>query len=87
MSEGNTFKKLATRYKFSRGPICFLFLTFFYTVVKMLQKRKWSFFLMLIVANSIAAYFIADGGVRSFIANSLNVHLARNMTRFLDSLI
>ena len=51
MSEGNTFKKLATRYNFSRAAIYFLFLTFFHTVVNMLQKRRWSFFLMLIGDN------------------------------------
>ena len=57
------------------GGICFLFLAFFYGVVDVWQKRKWSFFLMVIGANSIAAYFIADGGIRSFIANSLYIHL------------
>jgi len=57
------------------GGICFLFLAFFYTIVDVWQKRKWSFFLMVIGANSIAAYVIADGGVRSFLANSLYIHL------------
>ena len=57
------------------GGICFLFLAFFYGVVDVWQKRKSSFFLLVIGANSIAAYVIADGGIRSFIANSLYIHL------------
>lgn len=57
------------------GGICFLFLAFFYGVVDVWQKRKWSFFLLVIGANSIAAYVIADGGVRSFLADSLYIHL------------
>jgi predicted acyltransferase len=59
------------------GGICFLFLAFFYTVVDVWQKRKWSFFLMVIGVNSIAAYVIADGGMRSFIADSLYIHLGQ----------
>ncbi len=57
------------------GGICFLFLAFFYGVVDVWQKRKWSFFLLVIGANSIAAYVIADGGIRSFLADSLYIHL------------
>lgn len=57
------------------GGICFLFLAFFYWVIDVLQKKKWSFFLTVIGMNSIAAYFIADGGVRSFIADNLYIHL------------
>ncbi|ULQ50998.1 acyltransferase family protein [Flavihumibacter fluvii] len=57
------------------GGICFLFLAFFYGVVDVQQKKKWSFFLMVIGMNSIAAYVIADGGIRDFIAKSLYIHL------------
>lgn len=57
------------------GGICCLFLAFFYGMVDVANKKKWSFFLMVIGANSIAAYVIADGGIRSFIANSLYIHL------------
>ncbi|MEP7144719.1 MAG: DUF5009 domain-containing protein [Ferruginibacter sp.] len=57
------------------GGICFLFLAFFYGVIDVAHKKKWSFFLMVIGANSIAAYVIADGGIRSFIAKSLYIHL------------
>lgn len=57
------------------GGICCLFLAFFYGIVDVANKRKWSFFLMVIGANSIAAYCIADGGIRSFIAGSLYIHL------------
>ena len=57
------------------GGVCCLFLAFFYGIVDVANKKKWSFFLMAIGANSIAAYCIADGGIRSFIANSLYIHL------------
>lgn len=57
------------------GGICCLFLAFFYGIVDVANKKKWSFFLMVIGANSIAAYCIADGGIRSFIAGSLYIHL------------
>jgi predicted acyltransferase len=60
------------------GGICFLFLAFFYGVIDMAGKKKWSFFLMVIGANSIAAYVLADGGMRSFIHGSLYIHLGKN---------
>ena len=60
------------------GGICFLFLAFFYGVIDVANKKKWSFFLMIIGVNSIAAYVIADGGIKTFIANSLYIHLGQN---------
>lgn len=60
------------------GGICFLFLAFFYGVVDVANKKKWSFFLMVIGSNSIAAYVMADGGIRSMISNSLHIHLGHN---------
>ncbi len=60
------------------GGICFLFLAFFYGVIDIAGKKKWSFFLMVIGANSIAAYVLADGGMRSFIYKSLHVHLGQH---------
>jgi predicted acyltransferase len=57
------------------GGICCLFLAFFYSVVDVAQKRKWAYFLMVIGANSIAAYVMADGGIRSLISDSLHIHL------------
>ena len=60
------------------GGICFLFLAFFYGVIDVLGKKKWSFFLMVIGANSIAAYVLADGGMRSLIHESLYIHLGPN---------
>jgi predicted acyltransferase len=60
------------------GGICFLFLAFFYGVIDVCGKKRWSFFLMVIGANSIAAYVLADGGMRSFIYTSLHVHLGQN---------
>jgi predicted acyltransferase len=57
------------------GGICFLMLALFYGIVDVAQKKKWSFFFMVIGMNSIAAYCIADGGLRDFIARSLYIHL------------
>ncbi len=60
------------------GGICFLMLAFFYGVIDVAGKRRWSFFLMVIGANSIAAYIIADGGIRAVIHKSLHIHLGQN---------
>lgn len=65
------------------GGTCFLFLAFFYGVIDMAGKKKWSFFLMVIGANSIAAYVLADGGMRSFIHKSLYIHLGQNFDKLL----
>lgn len=59
------------------GGICFLFLAFFYGIIDVANKKKWSFFLMVIGANSIAAYVMADGGIRDLISNSLHIHLGQ----------
>jgi predicted acyltransferase len=65
------------------GGICFLFLAFFYGVIDIAGKRKWSYFLMVIGANSIAAYVFADGGLRSLLHKSLYIHLGQNFDKFL----
>ena len=67
------------------GGICFLFLAFFYGVIDMTGKKKWSFFLMVIGANSIAAYVLADGGMRSFIHHSLYIHLGPHFDHLFGS--
>lgn len=59
------------------GGICFLFLAFFYWVVDVKQQKKGSFFLMVIGMNSIAAYCLADGGLRELISKSLHIHLGQ----------
>lgn len=64
------------------GGICFLMLTFFYLVVDVKGYKRWSFFLRVIGANSIAAYCIADGGIMSFIRKSLYIHLGQTYDRF-----
>lgn len=63
------------------GGICFLFLALFYFIVDMKGKKKWSYFLMVIGANSIAAYVMADGGLRSLIHSSLYIHLGKNFDK------
>lgn len=60
------------------GGICFLFLAFFYWIIDVADKRKWAFFLTVIGANSIAAYVLADGGMRSVISQSLHIHLGQH---------
>jgi len=56
------------------GGICFLFLAFFYGIIDVAGKKNWSFFLMIIGVNSIAAYVISDGGMRAFISRTLSTH-------------
>ncbi len=65
------------------GGICFLFLAFFYSMVDMAGKKKWSYFLMVIGANSIAAYVMADAGLRSLIRKSLFIHFGPNFDKIL----
>ncbi len=60
------------------GGVCFLFLAFFYNVIDIAGRKKWAFILTVIGMNSIAAYVIADGGIKTFIAKSLNTHLGAN---------
>jgi predicted acyltransferase len=67
------------------GGICFLFLAFFYGIVDLSGKKKWSYFLMIIGANSIAAYVMADGGLRSLIHHSLYIHLGENFDKIFGS--
>jgi len=54
--------------------ICFLFLAFFYEVIDVAHKTKWSFLFLVVGANSIVAYVLADG-FSSFIIQSLYIHL------------
>lgn len=60
------------------GGICFFMLAFFYSVVDIAGKKKWAFVFTVIGVNSIAAYVIADGGVKTFIHQSLYIHLGQN---------
>jgi predicted acyltransferase len=59
------------------GGWCFLLLAFFYGVIDVARYKKWSFPLMVIGMNSIAAYVIADG-LGGFISGSLYIHLGQN---------
>ena len=60
------------------GGICFLMLAGFYGIIDLAGYKKWSFFLMVIGANSIAAYVMADAGMRGFISSALHTHLGQN---------
>ena len=59
------------------GGCCFLLLAIFYWIIDIKNKKKWSFFLMVIGMNSIAAYVIADG-FGAFIQKTLYIHLGQN---------
>jgi predicted acyltransferase len=59
---------------FFSGGWCFLFLAFFYAVIDVRNYKRWSFPLMVIGMNSIAAYVLADG-FASFFSNSFAIHL------------
>lgn len=60
------------------GGICYLFLAFFYGLIDMSDRKISAFVLMVIGTNSIAAYVIADGGMRGLINDSLYIHLGQN---------
>lgn len=64
------------------GGICFLFLAFFYWIIDIEGKKQWSFILKVIGVNSIAAYVIADGGIRSFLSDALHTHLGQHYDQF-----
>jgi heparan-alpha-glucosaminide N-acetyltransferase len=59
------------------GGLCFLFLAGFCWVLDVKGRRKWSFPLVVIGMNSIAAYVIAHLWER-FIVDSFRTHLGRN---------
>jgi predicted acyltransferase len=67
------------------GGICFLFLALFYGLIDMKGKQQGTFFLMVIGVNSIAAYVIADGGMRNLISDSLFIHLGANFDQVFGS--
>jgi len=60
------------------GGICFGFLALFYWLVDMKQIQKPFFFLTVIGVNSIAAYVMADGGLRRYISENLHTHLGQH---------
>lgn len=67
------------------GGICFLFLAFFYGLIDMSDRKISAFALMVIGTNSIAAYVIADGGMRGLINDSLYIHLGQNFDQIFGS--
>jgi predicted acyltransferase len=64
------------------GGISFLFLSFFYGIIDVMGKRRWSFLFMVIGMNSIVAYMLADG-FSPFIVNSLYIHLGQHYDQIL----
>lgn len=59
------------------GGLCCFFLAFFYWTADVLRGQKWYFWLVVIGANSIAAYVMAHT-IDGFIASSLRIHLGQN---------
>lgn len=57
------------------GGICFLILAAFYLFVDVCRFKSPVFPLLVIGANSITAYCIADSGLNSFFATNLKTHL------------
>ncbi|MEN0053519.1 MAG: hypothetical protein AAGC65_07610 [Mucilaginibacter sp.] len=60
------------------GGTCFIFLAIFYWLVDIKQFKRPFFFLTVIGMNSIAAYVMADGGLRKYIKSNLYVHLGQH---------
>jgi predicted acyltransferase len=56
------------------GGWCFLLLALFYLVIDLRQKRGWAFPLVVIGANSIAAYVLAHG-FDAYVLKNLTTHL------------
>ena len=63
------------------GGICFLFLAGFAWIIEVKGYRKWSFPLIVVGMNSIAAYCIAHF-FEGFLSSSLRIHLGANFFRF-----
>ena len=65
------------------GGVCFCTLAFFYWLVDVKGVSRWAFPLIVIGMNSIAAYVIADGGIKTFIGRSLYIHLGQGYDRII----
>lgn len=63
------------------GGWCFLLLAGFYAVMEMWRKKAWAFPLVVIGANSIAAYCIAHL-FDNFISKNLKTHLGQDFFKF-----
>ena len=66
------------------GGVCFLFLAGFSWIVDVKGYRKWAFPLVVIGANSIAAYLMAHLWER-FIVDSFRIHLGAHAFAFLGA--
>ncbi|SEN75292.1 Predicted acyltransferase [bacterium A37T11] len=60
------------------GGLCYWFLAFFYYIIDVSDKGWTLFVLKVIGINSIAAYIIADAGIKVWISKSLYIHLGSN---------
>ncbi|WP_423146121.1 acyltransferase family protein [Rubrolithibacter danxiaensis] len=66
------------------GGWCFLLLALFYWLIDAKHYQKWSFPLMVIGINSIAAYVIAHT-LPSFIVSSFSTHFGQNFDKILGN--
>lgn len=63
------------------GGWCFLLLAAFYWVIDIAKRGRWSFPLVVIGANSIAAYLLAHG-FDGYVAKNLQTHLRPQTFKF-----
>jgi predicted acyltransferase len=66
------------------GGWCFLLLAFFYFTIDVFQTKSWAFILVVIGANSIAAYVMAHT-IEGFIDSSLAIHFGKNYAGILGA--
>jgi predicted acyltransferase len=66
------------------GGWCFLLLAFFYFTIDVFQTPKWAFPLIVIGANSLAAYFMAHT-IEGFIDGSFATHFGKNYAGILGT--
>ena len=59
------------------GGWCLLLMAFFYYIIDIYQQQKWSYWLMIIGMNSIAAYIFAHT-IDGYISKALHTHLGEN---------
>jgi predicted acyltransferase len=64
------------------GGWCLLLMAFFYAVMDIWKRKKWAFPLIVIGANSIAAYCMAQL-FEKFIVQNLTIHLGKNIFQLL----
>lgn len=63
------------------GGWCFLFLAAFYVFVDLLRQKVFVFPFLVIGANSIVAYLLADTPLKTFFAKSIQIHFGKDFLK------